>query len=1124
MGVVRIQAAVVAACVVSAGLIGSVPVAAQGAVAAGGERCTQHAAHRPHDEWATCVGVRITVLRAPALGEDATVEVTVSSDLDRPSLAVTLDAPTAMSFVGAAGVRTARSADTSGSVQRVGAPTPLRAGSERTLRYRLHANALGVVHLRAVARAVVAPDRTDAADDDVYLTVGRTAATSRVGAATPKATRSAAVPVAATTLHSAPAPRRMDLVASSPSAAHQVAAPRSGAALPAGQSCVHGGWFFYDQNGVQRPAVNETVQVWSEGVFGGSLLATGVVGWDGHYRLCYINFTTSPLWPGYQEVAVLVSTMNTTWRVRDTATSNTDYSAGTKAVNVADAVDYAFGDLVASAGTTTSRAMNAFDALNKLWSYVHGANRCFDPNDAHCRQMVVDWTPISNDGTYYSTSGNDIHLAAADPNAPTTVIHEASHALMDDLYEDAFPSALNCTPHSIFGVTSTGCAWTEGYAEWLPAMVLNDPYFRWPNGASVNLETPTWIDGRPTGDAVEGRVAGTMIDISDSTNEQPWDVGGEGFAPQWNTLVNQVSGTLREFLTSDRPVQGYLTDDSFVLAAAYQNTIYYTFRDPLPSGVVLNRPATTDVQSHSFVVPSNSWSVVGERPAAGSDYDLLSFNDRSLATMDGISNLSSDAVDFIAYNGNGVAARTVYPQAARYYGTGGYTIEGVSGGPVVGSTATTNFGVGDMLDVWNTMQPAGAPVFYRVVPLGPLDVSIHLMSSEFSGGHTAIGRGLAAASSDAGGAGVEEALIGTEITSTWDGLVIVNKTPAVSGSVVIYRDYSAPTASVVIGAGDPAATNTASVTLAIAGADPDTGVRDMRISTDGVLDSEPWVPFAPSVPVTLPGGAGTKTVSVQIRNNANIVTTVSDSIRLDPSPNLVVTSTGAPPATVAQGAALGTSANVQNTGTAATVMPTAVDWYLSLDTVFDPSDVLLGGAGVGALAAGATNGVYTTEFAPVNTPPGVYHLIACVDPDNVIAEFSESDNCQAAPTTTTVTGPDYVVSALSDPPAVASRGTAISVTDSTKNVGIGPAMAISSTRYLLSLNKVLDPSDTLLRAAHSVPALAAGRTSSATKSVVIPKSIAHGTYYVLACADYGAVLAESNESNNCRASVATITV
>ena len=58
----------------------------------------------------------------------------------------------------------------------------------------------------------------------------------------------------------------------------------------------------------------------------------------------------------------------------------------------------------------------------------------------------------------------------------------------------------------------------------------------------------------------------------------------------------------------------------------------------------------------------------------------------------------------------------------------------------------------------------------------------------------------------------------------------------------------------------------------------------------------------------------------------------------------------------------------------------------------------------------------------------------------------------------------------------------------------------------------------------TVPALGAGATSSGSATVTIPATTAVGPYYLLACADDTGAIPETNESNNCRASAATVQV
>ena len=49
--------------------------------------------------------------------------------------------------------------------------------------------------------------------------------------------------------------------------------------------------------------------------------------------------------------------------------------------------------------------------------------------------------------------------------------HEIGHAIMDDVYEDAYPATPSCSGHKVDTASSAGCAWTEGFADWLPLAV-----------------------------------------------------------------------------------------------------------------------------------------------------------------------------------------------------------------------------------------------------------------------------------------------------------------------------------------------------------------------------------------------------------------------------------------------------------------------------------------------------------------------------------------------------------------------------------------------------------------------------------------------------------------------------
>ena len=119
--------------------------------------------------------------------------------------------------------------------------------------------------------------------------------------------------------------------------------------------------------------------------------------------------------------------------------------------------------------------------------------------------------------------------------------------------------------------------------------------------------------------------------------------------------------------------------------------------------------------------------------------------------------------------------------------------------------------------------------------------------------------------------------------------------------------------------------------------------------------------------------------------------------------------------------------------------------------------------------------------------------------------------------------PDLVVSSVTNPPASVNAGAGFAITDTTGNSGSATANP-SVTRFRLSLDATITSSDPLLTGTRSVPTLKKGSSSSGSTSVIIPANLPLGTYYLGACADDTGLIAESSESNNCRASTTTVTI
>ena len=117
-----------------------------------------------------------------------------------------------------------------------------------------------------------------------------------------------------------------------------------------------------------------------------------------------------------------------------------------------------------------------------------------------------------------------------------------------------------------------------------------------------------------------------------------------------------------------------------------------------------------------------------------------------------------------------------------------------------------------------------------------------------------------------------------------------------------------------------------------------------------------------------------------------------------------------------------------------------------------------------------------------------------------------------------VTRPDLVLTAVSNPPSAAPPGSSFKLSDTVRNQGL-VAAAATTTRYYLSADQQKGSGDTLLTGSRSVPSLGPGISSTgATLTVTIPSTMPLGPYYLLACADDAAVVKETDEQNNCRAS------
>jgi subtilase family serine protease len=241
-------------------------------------------------------------------------------------------------------------------------------------------------------------------------------------------------------------------------------------------------------------------------------------------------------------------------------------------------------------------------------------------------------------------------------------------------------------------------------------------------------------------------------------------------------------------------------------------------------------------------------------------------------------------------------------------------------------------------------------------------------------------------------------------------------------------------------------------------------------------------------------------------------------------PDLVETAVTNPPAAARPGTSFSVTGTVRNQGQV-TAASSTTRFHLSTDAQKSSGDrQLTGSRSVPSLAPGATITKTVTVTIPSATPPGTYRVLACADDTKAVAESDEGNNCLASAGTVTVARPDLVQQSAANPAGPFRRGTAFTVSDSVKNDSPVAMPKSTANRYYLSLDGVRNTGDTRLTGSRTVPALAAGATSSGSAAVTIPSTIVPGTYVVLACADDGKAVVEASEANNCRASGTPVAV
>jgi subtilase family serine protease len=222
-----------------------------------------------------------------------------------------------------------------------------------------------------------------------------------------------------------------------------------------------------------------------------------------------------------------------------------------------------------------------------------------------------------------------------------------------------------------------------------------------------------------------------------------------------------------------------------------------------------------------------------------------------------------------------------------------------------------------------------------------------------------------------------------------------------------------------------------------------------------------------------------------------------------PGPDLTVSSVTVPSTA---GATIDVTAVVSNLGSPAG--GSGNYYYLSTDGV--TMGLKLGSSLVKPVIFGAPFTATATLTLPAYlSVTANYFIIACADATNIVAETNETNNCTASNAFTSL-GADLVETSVSVPPTASGS---ISLTETLANNGASLAGS-SATYFYLSPDGVTQGQNLGHRV---VGPLAPGAASTATTTLSLPVSLT-GTAYVIACADVGNHVPESNETNDCTSS------
>lgn len=415
-----------------------------------------------------------------------------------------------------------------------------------------------------------------------------------------------------------------------------------------GQVTVYGAFYYYDRSGQMTPARYTRVYLYDADPSGGDdLLGSGTTDENGFWQIGPITNWDTDASSALDLYAVFETDVNdsSTTRRRVTNFGGWAYKWQIPTQDNVSSGNVDLGNWVIGMGSDWEPAMWVFQDMRRAWKYIHD-NTGTDPGSATARweKDKTTFLPCTGSCAWPYTPINGIFIDRDGQQSPDVIIHELGHQYMYNAsgswWWPNVGDMLECLSHGIQGQENPLCAWTEGWADFLPLVVNGDQCFDWNNTScsGLDLETPTWgTAGWNNGDEVEGRVAGALYDLFD---ERPdgLDQIAFGFAPIW-TIVRTAphEQNFAGFWSSWR-AQGY--NQHRAVQAIYQNTIDY---DTPPT--IANLPDRTVLQNFSWNNAIDLWAYSSDPESFDWELDWLITN-----TSDWRCGVTIDAQDYVDIN------------------------------------------------------------------------------------------------------------------------------------------------------------------------------------------------------------------------------------------------------------------------------------------------------------------------------------------------------------------------------------------------------------------------------------------------------------------------------------------